>query len=432
MKIKDKIQAAAAICTGVVSAVLMAGCCGGYRLEKQNDFSAREWLDRVTVGWCLGNQFEAYTDLDDDISNLPSHPFAPSTTEASWNNPAVTRAAIDSVRAAGFDAVRIPVRWYPHASYEDGVTTIDPEWIRRIREVVDWCLEDGMLVVINTHHEKWLEEHLSPEDQQFTLPRFGSLWTAIAQAFADYDGRVAFAGMCEMRSDDADFVTPATLAKARAANAAMQSFVDAVRSAGGNNASRVLWVQTYAAEPYNNVPLLKLPIDSAEDRLVVEVHSYVPFLYALGPLPAFGKDFSHLNGPMLEAMAASGYDVREGAEDLQTMTISDEAHARVVERLRQTLLAEGIPVVIGEFGSTRKDGMNMNDPCNALLQSRIHYYVDMLRLCCEAGIKVFMWDNGYIADQPDVRVYFFDRWHDWHLTDPLTVSAIMAQVSQNS
>src|SRR5688572_4711600 len=57
----------------------------------------------------------------------------------------------DLIREAGFDSVRIPVRWSTHALSE-APYTIDPDFFTRVDQVLGWALERGLLVVLNVHH----------------------------------------------------------------------------------------------------------------------------------------------------------------------------------------------------------------------------------------------------------------------------------------
>ena len=70
-----------------------------------------------------------------------------------------TQAFINSVRAAGFNAIRIPAAWNCHTN-PAGTTTIDAAWMARVKTVVDYAYNQGMYVILNIHWDGgWLEEH---------------------------------------------------------------------------------------------------------------------------------------------------------------------------------------------------------------------------------------------------------------------------------
>ena len=78
--------------------------------------------------------------------------------EGGWNNGPAQEHYFDLYRDAGFDVVRIPVRWDGHTDY-DPPYHVDTRWMDRVEEVVDWGLERDLFIVINAHHESWIKEN---------------------------------------------------------------------------------------------------------------------------------------------------------------------------------------------------------------------------------------------------------------------------------
>ena len=116
--------------------------------------TAKQW-NKDVVGWNLGNQFECSAPGQDGESMAIGEPDGAMNAETSWGNPVVTKKLIKAVKKAGFNAVRIPVRWQCHITNPTAMS-INKDWIARIKEVVDWCLAEDMKVIINTHHDKCL------------------------------------------------------------------------------------------------------------------------------------------------------------------------------------------------------------------------------------------------------------------------------------
>jgi len=102
--------------------------------DQVNAMSSKQIVENIKVGWNLGN-------------SLDSHDTNSSDTETGWGNPKTTQQMIDTVKAAGFNAVRIPVTWGEHMS-ADG--TIDAAWMSRVKEVVDYAYNDGLYVILYT------------------------------------------------------------------------------------------------------------------------------------------------------------------------------------------------------------------------------------------------------------------------------------------
>ena len=129
--------------------------------------TAMQIASKMKVGWNLGNTLEA--------TWVPRNSFG--TT---------TQAAIDSVKAAGFNTVRLPVAWYYHSNITTNV--IDTAWLRNVKKVVDYCIKDSMYVIINAHWDTgWLENHVTIADSAAVNPRQHAYWTQIANYFKDYD-----------------------------------------------------------------------------------------------------------------------------------------------------------------------------------------------------------------------------------------------------
>ena len=88
--------------------------------------------------------------------------------ETSWGNPQVSPTYVAGIKAMGFNAVRIPCAWVSH--YEkvkdvmgnDSVTTtIDPKWIARVKQVVSYCIDNDLYVILNDHWDNgWIENRL--------------------------------------------------------------------------------------------------------------------------------------------------------------------------------------------------------------------------------------------------------------------------------
>jgi aryl-phospho-beta-D-glucosidase BglC (GH1 family) len=90
-----------------------------------------ELAKEMVVGWNVGNSLDAIGG------------------ETAWGNPKITQRLIDSIRAAGFKAIRIPVAWSRFTV--DSTFTIDSTWLKRVEEVVNYVLNDSMYAIINEH-----------------------------------------------------------------------------------------------------------------------------------------------------------------------------------------------------------------------------------------------------------------------------------------
>lgn len=323
--------------------------------------TAHEWCQAVKAGWNLGNSFESSS----STSNRD-------LWETGWGNPVTTKEMISKVKELGFNAIRIPVRWEPHCS-DHATMNISTKWLNRVKEVVDWCLEEDMYVIINTHHEEWLEQHPTNANKDENIRMLKALWTNIATAFKDYDQRLAFAGINEVQ---VNWQRPTT-EHASVENAYNQAFVETVRATGGKNEYRNLIIQTYSCSPYYGRDFLTIPTDPTSERLSVEFHYYDPYDYCSGN----GKYYYWGS----EAKAA-GKSVPNDNENTINNLFKD---------LKTRWYDKGLGVIIGEYGvsdhytAAEKDEMHANNT---------YYLKKLVSYIRQYGFAGFVWDNNVFGN----------------------------------
>ncbi len=320
--------------------------------------SAEELATKIVVGWNLGNALESSTEgVTEDKQ------------ETSWGNPVTTKAMIDAVKAAGFNAVRIPVMWYRHSDVVDGELKVHEKWMNRVKEVVDYCIANDMYVIINTHHESWLQGHPTYADSTAVKKKAISLWTQIANTFANYDDHLLIAGTNEVHVDD-NWGAP-TEENQYVQNRYNQWFVDAVRATGGKNRYRNLIIQTYCTSPEFGLKGLVIPKDIFTGRLMVEFHFYRPDDFALnGKVYYWGEPY--------KALGVSSWG--------QESYISD-----LFGQLKMAWADKGYPIILGEYGVcihyTEADKVRQ-------AESRKYYSQYVTSKAKECGMVPFVWDNG--------------------------------------
>lgn len=77
--------------------------------------------------------------------------------------------------------MRIPVRWDKHTGVSPPYT-IDTVFMERVAQVVGWSLGRGLVTVVNSHHDDWLDNQTTFDAG---LPRFQAIWTQISQRFTN-------------------------------------------------------------------------------------------------------------------------------------------------------------------------------------------------------------------------------------------------------
>ncbi len=248
--------------------------------------TASEIAADMGLGWNLGNTMEAYQASGCEKITFEWIPVIgdndPSDYETCWGAPVTTQAMIDGVRNAGFNTVRIPVFW-GNMMKNDGTWTINSEYIGRVKEIVDYCMNDDLYAVVNIHH--FDEFIIRRNDLENSREIFESLWTQIAEYFKDYPSKLVFEGFNEYLGGDRFDENGELKAQSKddaylSTNTLNQTFVNAVRATGGNNDERVLIVSGYWTNIDNTTSKrFLMPTDTVPDRLMVSVHYVDNMMY---------------------------------------------------------------------------------------------------------------------------------------------------------
>lgn len=315
--------------------------------------NAAELAAKMIVGWNLGNSME-----------VPGG-------ETGWSNPVVTKTLINGVKAAGFNAIRIPCAWDSHLENQTDYT-IKPAWLERVKEVVDYCVDNQMYTIINIHWDGgWLEEHPMYEHQEAVNQKQAALWKQIAKYFRDYDEYLIFAGTNEVREN---YNNPSS-ENIEVQESYVQTFVDAVRATGGKNAYRNLIVQTYNTNIDHGVNYHTMPTDEVENRLIVEAHYYDPYEFTIKTDDGFNTQWG------------------EGYTDVTSWGQEDHLEAQF-EKLKTKYIDNNIPVIIGEYSAMLRG--DMTDELQAKHEeSRNYYHQKVNEIAKSKEIITFYWDNGY-------------------------------------
>lgn len=272
--------------------------------------------------------------------NMGNHLEAPS--EGEWGR-AIADDDFQIIKAAGFDSVRIPVKWSSHAM-ESAPYTIDPAFMARVRHVVALAEAQGLGVVLNMHHYDELTS-----DPAAHSARFAGLWKQIAAEFRTAGPKVWFElinePMNKLNHSNLLAVLNPALAEVRATNPTRPVIV------GGENWSGVPSLAT-----------LPLPNDP---YVVPTFHTYDPFNFThqgatwVNPAPPLGRTFG------------SDADYQELNANLQ--------------RVKEYIARTGRVPFIGEYGAI--------DHPQVPLEQRIEYYRTVSAAYASIGVQSCAW--GY-------------------------------------
>ena len=289
----------------------------GWNLGNTLDSTSYDWKKEGTgeIGWIL-----QWGEKDSD-GKVTVKAF-----ETAWGMPQTTREIIHYVKECGFGAVRVPVTWAEHL---DADNNVDPKWMARVHEVVDYVIDEGMYCIINTHHDGWVcaSENMYNKYNQ----RFSKLWTQIANEFIDYDERLLFASMNEVIDENDSWNPPAGSAVYQCINKWNQLFIDTVRATGGNNTKRNLVISPRGCSgTEQDMKIMNQISDSAKNHLIIEVHNYTP------------QGFCFTDATWTKMTAEWKPTIHE-----RDLTKDFEAYQKWTKTL-------GLPVIIGEYAAFSK------------------------------------------------------------------------------
>lgn len=342
-----------AVCIPAV--ILLSGCSAdSYDSSAMRDMTTQEIIEDMGLGINLGNTFEATGSW---VGGTTVSAF-----ERCWGSPIITEEMIKGIKDGGFGVVRLPANWSNLMSDD---YTISPEFDARIHEVVDWILDNDMYVILNMHHETWIAD--MPTNEEECLTHYSRLWEQITESFKDYDDHLMFESLNEEGGWDSVWnqYGSSTEGKAEAfgyLNKLNQTFVDIVRASGGNNKKRHLLIAGY----YTNIEhtcdeLFVMPTDP-ENRLAVSVHYYEPSTLTI-----------------LEADADWGKAKTDWGSESDIAKLNS-----LLDLMKTTFTDKGIPVIVGEYGCFGK---------NKTQEVKRAYMVDVCRETYIRGMLPVLWDT---------------------------------------
>jgi endoglucanase len=300
------------------------------------------------AGWNLGNTLEAIG------------------SETAWGNPEASQKLINAVKAAGFDTIRLPVAWSRFSDEANFI--IEPSWMDRVEQVVNYALNADMYVLLNIHWDGgWMQPTYA--EQEYVNERLAIMWAQIANRFNDYDKRLLFAGTNEVLVEG-DYGTP-TEEYYTVQNGFNQVFVDTVRATGGNNASRFLVVQGFNTNIDHTVNFAVMPTDPAHDKLLMEVHYYDPFNFTLNEDSTITQWGSTATDPA----------------KAESWAHEDFLNAQM-QKMRDKFVANGIGVILGEYGAIRREQITGHEAY------RIEWNKAVTESALAHQIVPVYWDNG--------------------------------------
>ena len=389
---------AAALC--LLSSLRIAPVNEIESIAADTTLSAFEITEEMTIGWNLGNTLDATIS---DKNGVPvENPGL--ATETSWGCPKATQELFDAIKAKGFNTVRVPTTWFQHLDENDN---IDPEWMARVKEVVDYGIKNDMYIILNVHHENWINRTDLVDAYDDIKPRLLKIWSQVSEEFKDYDQHLIFECMNEPRAvgKDWEWWWNEPVAESEVINKLEHDFVDLIRSGDGPYAkTRLLMLPGYCA---SHELVFTEAIDVPDDPYVaVSIHAYSPYNFTMNT----GKDGQH---------------------DTFTSQFNIELET-ILTNMRNTFIDKNIPVVIGEMGAS--------DFGNT--EARCAWATTYITTAKKYGIPCVLWDNNQILssdplvaakqDKGELHGYIDRNTYEWYPESEKVVDTMMSIINDDS
>jgi len=373
-------------------------------LERIRNATSVEMARHMGLGINLGNTMEAC----DSNNRIPNR--APYVYETMWGQPITTQAIISGMRQAGLTTLRIPVAWTNAMDFENGDLTIDQAYLDRVEEIVNYALNEDMIVIVNAHwdHGWWsMFGHPERERRDFALEMFIAMWTQIGEHFQNYDYRLILEPSNEEWGSRFNDRTPFSPTGGiltqdecyELLTYLTQVFLDLIRGQGGYNSTRFLLAKGFNTDVMMTTDeRFVLAEDHIPDRMLLSVHYYTPWNFCG------------------DTAGVEHWGVTAEVEEMNYL----------LGRLTR-FTEKGVGIVMGEWGVLDNEG-----------DDRLKFFTNFLDNMDLHGFAPILWDTGflycrttYTIRAPEIARLFTNRSRDARDRDGLTVEMIQSLARDN-
>lgn len=317
-------------------------------------------------GWNLANTMESVADWVSGAS--------PTEFETAWGQPVTAKRMIDSLKASGFNSVRIPVAW-SNMMADDGTYQISELYFRRIDQIISYVIDNDMYAIVNIHWDGgWWEDFGSADEatRNEAMVRYTLMWEQIAEHYKDYPYLLILESANEElgnaskgnHTEDIGYETVIEI---------NQQFVNLVRSTGSFNKNRHLLIAGYNTDiDMTCDDRYHMPTDTVENKLLISVHYYTPPTFCIAS----------------EKTNSWGYMDSWGTpDDISLM-------ATYFSKMKKFSDA-GYGVIIGEYGVTKKK----EDGKEIMKEGTEAFISHVVTLTKENGFCAMLWDTGMVYNR---------------------------------
>ncbi|MFC5470486.1 cellulase family glycosylhydrolase [Cohnella suwonensis] len=344
-----------------VSLLLALFSSVGTAAASKKESKIQSYVSAMQPGWNLGNTFEAI-----------------GADETAWGNPRVTKEFIKEIAKQGYKSIRIPVAWKQHMGDAPDYT-IDPAFLNRLQEVIDWSLDENLYVLINIH-DAWLWMRSMGTDHDEVLARYQAIWTQVSERYKDHSDKLMFESANEPAFDNVDTATQHALL-----DELNTSFVHIVRASGSVNAVRPLVLPSlFTNAGQDHLDSLASTMANLNDpNLIATVH-----FYGFWPFSVNVAGFTKFDAVSINDIVTT------------------------VDNVYNSFVSKGIPVIVGEYGL-----LGFDASVGAIEHGEMLKFFEYFTQYAQAkNVTHMLWDNG----QHFNRITF--QWRDAELYNIIKAS----------
>jgi endoglucanase len=236
---------------------------------QRQDFTRAHYVNNLLGrGMNFGNAFDAQCRnggfCDQYSAALTTPERGNGTWDGCWNN-SIKQEYFGIIKEAGFQSVRLPVRWAEKAS-DTPPFAIPAEFTESVKKVVDWSIAEGFPIIINIHHYNEIyDDGRCRSDLDLQREKFVELWRQIAEAFKDYSNdSLIFEVLNEPRVRITDVIL----------NQMLEDVWPVIRE---KNPDRTIMINSWNWGAYSNLPYINIP--GNDPNVILSGHYYNPHAY---------------------------------------------------------------------------------------------------------------------------------------------------------
>ena len=344
--------------------------------------SSFEIVNDMGIGYNLGSLFDCY-----DYSTSSEDIRTPDDQITLFGNKPPTKETIYRIKKYGFKTIRFPITW---SYFIDEFNNINSEWMKRVKEVVNWIIDNNMYCIINMYkdgdYNNWLNEGIE------ALDKFKKIWEQISKEFIDYDNHLIFESLDrpEIFIQRDDFITLFNFT---------QAFVDTIRNSGGNNKDRLLIISGATNELDLSYNLEYIIPKDPYDKLAFSIYYFQPFDFS----KSIDYDYSYTD--------PNGYvhqfsSIKKWGSDFDYNQMVNK-----FELIKTNFINKGFPVIIAETGVLTQEKKEKNS-----IQEYLYAVFSMAS--SYNGIMACLWDTSQ-ANFGEMKFYNreMDKWYDVKIRD---------------